>query len=128
MTLFGFLLLVLITAIVGSIGQLIGGYSRGGCLVSLLIGFLGAYLGVWLAQQFNLPPIFVIQVDGQPFPLGLGHHRRDDRLGGAGFHVSRQNVSHLLIEIIPAPPSQRPRTLPRTARWRAQRAASRRDL
>ena len=69
MTLFGFLVLVVITAIVGSIGQMIGGYSRGGCLVSLVIGFIGAYLGMWLAQQFGLPPLFVINVDGQPFPV-----------------------------------------------------------
>jgi uncharacterized membrane protein YeaQ/YmgE (transglycosylase-associated protein family) len=69
MSLLGFIVLAIITAIVGSIGQLIGGYSRGGCLASLVIGFIGAYLGTWLAGQLGLPPIFVITIDGEPFPV-----------------------------------------------------------
>ena len=69
MSLLGFLVLLVVAAIAGSLGQALGGYSRGGCLVSILLGFVGAYLGLWLAQQFNLPAIFVLNIDGQPFPL-----------------------------------------------------------
>lgn len=69
MSLFGFLVLVLVAAICGALGQAIAGYSVGGCLVSIVVGFIGAYLGVWLAQQFGLPELFVVNVDGQPFPI-----------------------------------------------------------
>lgn len=69
MSLVGFLVLVVVAAICGAIGQAIAGYSTGGFLVSIVVGFIGAYLGVWLAQQFGLPELFVVNVDGQPFPI-----------------------------------------------------------
>jgi uncharacterized membrane protein YeaQ/YmgE (transglycosylase-associated protein family) len=69
MTLVGFLVLLVIAAIAGSLGQAIAGYSVGGCLGSIVIGFLGAWLGVWLAGQFGLPHFFTLVVDGQPFPV-----------------------------------------------------------
>ncbi len=42
MTLLEFLLLLVIAGICGSVGQAIGGSSRGGCLVSIALGFIGA--------------------------------------------------------------------------------------
>jgi uncharacterized membrane protein YeaQ/YmgE (transglycosylase-associated protein family) len=69
MTLIGFLILVLIAAICGSIGQAIVGYSRGGCLVAAVVGFIGAILGLWLGQQLGLPQYFTITIEGQPFPV-----------------------------------------------------------
>lgn len=69
MTLIGFLILVLIAAIAGAIGQSIAGYSLGGCLVSAAVGFIGALLGGWLAGAVGLPEIFVIQIAGFPFPV-----------------------------------------------------------
>ena len=69
MSLVGFLILIVVAAICGAIGQAIAGYSTGGFLVSIVVGFIGAYLGVWLAQQFGLPELFVVNVDGQPFPI-----------------------------------------------------------
>ena len=51
MTLMGFLILLLIAAICGGIGQAIAGYDLGGCLVSIIVGFIGAYIGLWLAQK-----------------------------------------------------------------------------
>ncbi len=45
------------------------GFSRGGCLVSIVVGFIGAYIGWWLAGQLHLPPIFILNIDGQQFPL-----------------------------------------------------------
>ncbi|MCA9872053.1 MAG: hypothetical protein H6659_06745 [Ardenticatenaceae bacterium] len=69
MTLVGFLVLLLIAAICGSVGQALAGYSRGGCLVSIVLGFVGAYLGLWLAQWLNLPTILSVQIGGQPFPI-----------------------------------------------------------
>ncbi|GAB4380539.1 MAG: hypothetical protein Kow00121_37020 [Elainellaceae cyanobacterium] len=63
------LILLLIAAICGGIGQALVGYSAGGCLVSILVGVIGAYLGVWVARQFNLPLIFPITVGDTAFPV-----------------------------------------------------------
>jgi uncharacterized membrane protein YeaQ/YmgE (transglycosylase-associated protein family) len=72
MTLVGFLLLLLIAGIVGAVGQSLSGYSFGGCLVSIIVGFVGAYIGVWLAAQLGLPEIFAISIDGESFPIVWG--------------------------------------------------------
>jgi uncharacterized membrane protein YeaQ/YmgE (transglycosylase-associated protein family) len=69
MSLLGFLILLVIAAICGSIGQSIAGYSLGGFLVSIVVGFVGAWLGSWLARELGVPELFVINIDGQPFPL-----------------------------------------------------------
>jgi uncharacterized membrane protein YeaQ/YmgE (transglycosylase-associated protein family) len=69
MTLIGFLVLLLIAAICGSIGQSLAGYDLGGCLVSIVVGFIGAYIGLWIAGKFGLPEIFTINIEGKPFPV-----------------------------------------------------------
>ncbi|MDX1624534.1 MAG: GlsB/YeaQ/YmgE family stress response membrane protein [Gemmatimonadota bacterium] len=69
MTLVGFLLLLLVAAIAGALGQALVGYSAGGCLVSIALGFVGALLGSWLAAQLGLPEPFPITIEGRPFPL-----------------------------------------------------------
>ncbi len=69
MTLLGFLILLLIAAVCGAIGQSIAGYSLGGCLVSIVVGFIGALLGQWIARAAGLPAVFVINVGGQAFPV-----------------------------------------------------------
>jgi uncharacterized membrane protein YeaQ/YmgE (transglycosylase-associated protein family) len=72
MTLTGLLVLLLIAGIVGGLGQSISGYSFGGCLMSIIVGFIGAYLGVWLAGQLGLPEIFTVNIEGQSFPVVWG--------------------------------------------------------
>jgi uncharacterized membrane protein YeaQ/YmgE (transglycosylase-associated protein family) len=72
MTLTGILVLLLIAGIVGGLGQTISGYSFGGCLMSIVVGFVGAYLGIWLARQLGLPEIFTITIEGQAFPIVWG--------------------------------------------------------
>lgn len=69
MTLLGFLVLLLIAAICGSIGQSLAGYDLGGCLVSIVVGFIGAYLGMWVAGKLGLPELFTITIEGKPFPI-----------------------------------------------------------
>lgn len=69
MTLIGFLVLLLIAAICGGIGQSIAGYDLGGCLVSIVVGFIGAYIGLWVAGKMGLPHFFTIIIDGKPFPV-----------------------------------------------------------
>jgi len=69
MTLIGFLVLLLIAAICGGIGQALAGYNLGGCLVSTVVGFIGAYIGLWLAAKMGLPKLFEVSIDGKPFPV-----------------------------------------------------------
>lgn len=69
MTIIGFLVLLLIAAICGAIGQSLAGYDLGGCLVSIIVGFIGAYIGLWVAEKLGLPPIFEIDIEGKPFPI-----------------------------------------------------------
>jgi uncharacterized membrane protein YeaQ/YmgE (transglycosylase-associated protein family) len=69
MSIIDFLLLLVVAGICGALGQAIVGYSRGGCLVSIVIGFIGALLGRWLAARLGLPELFVVSIAGRPFPI-----------------------------------------------------------
>ena len=69
MTLFDLLLLLLIAGICGSLGQAIAGYSRGGCLVSIALGFIGALLGMWLARLLGLPELIPVVIGGTRYPI-----------------------------------------------------------
>lgn len=69
MTITEILLLLLIAGICGGLAQALCGYSRGGCLVSIVIGFIGAYLGKWLARLAELPEMFAITIGETTFPI-----------------------------------------------------------
>ncbi len=69
MTLGSLLLLLLVAGICGSVAQALTGYSRGGCLVSIALGFVGAILGTWLGRVLGLGEILAIQFGGQSFPI-----------------------------------------------------------
>ena len=69
MTLIDWLILLLIAGVCGSLGQAIGGYTRGGCLVSIALGFIGALVGMWLARNAGLPEPLPVEVGGQTFPV-----------------------------------------------------------
>ena len=69
MTLTGLLFLLVIAAICGAIGRAIAGEVRGGLLVSIALGFVGALLGPWLAGMLKLPEPFMLRVAGESFPV-----------------------------------------------------------
>ena len=69
MTLFDLLILLLVAGICGALGQAITGYSRGGCLVSIALGFVGAVLGLWLARAMQLPELFAVRIGTTSFPI-----------------------------------------------------------
>lgn len=69
MTLMGFILLLVVAAVAGALGQAIVGYSAGGCLVSIALGFVGALIGVWIKGQLGLPEPFPVEIQGQTYPL-----------------------------------------------------------
>ncbi len=69
MTLFEFLLLILIAGVCGAIGQSLAGSKGGGLLRTIALGFIGALLGVWIARNVGLPELFVVTIDGNSFPI-----------------------------------------------------------
>ncbi len=66
-----FILLILIASICGGIGQSIGGFKlgSGGCLMSAIVGVVGAIIGKWIATEMNFPQLWTLYVDGRPFPI-----------------------------------------------------------
>ena len=69
MTLMDLLVLLLVAGVCGSIGRAISGYSHGGCLVSIALGFIGALLGLWLARTLHLPELFPVRIGTTNFPI-----------------------------------------------------------
>lgn len=69
MTLFGLLLLLAVAGLCGSLGSSLAGYSHMGCLTSIVLGFIGAWLGTWFASQVHLPPLYVLHLRGEAFPV-----------------------------------------------------------
>lgn len=69
MSLIQIILLVVIAAVAGALGQALAGYSLGGLLVSIVLGFVGALFGSWLAHQLGLPELLTLNIGGQPFPV-----------------------------------------------------------
>lgn len=69
MTLIQLVVLLLIAGVCGSVARALVGSSRGGCLVSIVLGFIGAYLGGLLAGHFNLPEPLPLTIGGTSFPV-----------------------------------------------------------
>lgn len=69
MTLLDLIVLLIIAGLCGALGQAITGFSRGGCLVSIALGFIGALLGMWLARSLGLPELFSVQIGTTSFPI-----------------------------------------------------------
>jgi uncharacterized membrane protein YeaQ/YmgE (transglycosylase-associated protein family) len=69
MSLLDFIVLLIVAGVTGAIGQAIAGFSRGGCLTSIALGFVGALIGVWLSRKLGLPELFMIHIGGTGFPI-----------------------------------------------------------
>lgn len=66
----GFLLLLIIAAACGGAVQALVGYRRGGCLISITLGFVGAVMGNWLARVLDLPyDVVNVEIGGRQFPI-----------------------------------------------------------
>ncbi len=64
-----FVLLLVIAGVCGAVGQAIAGYSRGGLLAAVGVGFVGALVGTWLARLLDLPELFAIRLGNTSFPI-----------------------------------------------------------
>jgi uncharacterized membrane protein YeaQ/YmgE (transglycosylase-associated protein family) len=69
MTIWEFLILLLVAGVCGALGQAIAGARRGGLFVSIALGFIGALLGMAIGRALHLPELFTIQLGDQPFPV-----------------------------------------------------------
>ncbi len=63
------LILIVIAAVCGAIGKAIAGDVRGGLIVSIVLGFIGALLGPWVAGKLSLSEPFMVTIGGHPFPV-----------------------------------------------------------
>jgi uncharacterized membrane protein YeaQ/YmgE (transglycosylase-associated protein family) len=64
-----FLILLVVAALCGAVAQAIAGFSRGGLLVAIAVGFIGALLGTWIQRATGAPEIFFLQVGDTAFPI-----------------------------------------------------------
>ena len=69
MSILEFVVLLIVAAVCGSLGMAISGYSRGGCLVAIAVGFIGALLGMWLPRALTLPDLFTLEIGDVRFPI-----------------------------------------------------------
>jgi uncharacterized membrane protein YeaQ/YmgE (transglycosylase-associated protein family) len=60
--------LIVIAAICGAIGRALAG-GGGGLITSIVIGFVGAFIGPWVAHQLKLSEPLMVHVSGEPFPI-----------------------------------------------------------
>ena len=69
MTITEIVILLIISGICGAVGQKIVGYSHGGCLGSIALGFIGALLGMRIAHALGLPEVVTLKVGPHSFPI-----------------------------------------------------------
>jgi len=62
-------ILLVVAGICGAIGRSIAGYSHGGCLTSIALGFIGAFIGSWIARKLDFPEIYAPRVGDAKFPI-----------------------------------------------------------
>ncbi|NCS89184.1 MAG: hypothetical protein AUK34_07530 [Ignavibacteria bacterium CG2_30_36_16] len=63
------IILLVVAGLAGGIGKALSGFSRGGCFLSIIIGFIGALIGTWLARELKLPEIFSLNIGNTNFPV-----------------------------------------------------------
>lgn len=61
------LISLIIAGIAGSIARSLSGFSRGGCIISIIVGFIGAMIGAWLSRELQFPDPFVLEIRGTSY-------------------------------------------------------------
>jgi uncharacterized membrane protein YeaQ/YmgE (transglycosylase-associated protein family) len=69
MSLSELIFLLIIASVSGSVGARLAGSSKLGCLGSIALGFIGSYIGQFIAKKYDLPVIFSIPLGDQSFPV-----------------------------------------------------------
>ena len=63
------LISLIIAGIAGAIAKSLVGLNRGGCIISIVVGFIGAMIGTWLARELNLPDLIVFYIRGTEYHI-----------------------------------------------------------
>ena len=63
------LISLLIAGIAGSIARSLSGFSRGGCIISIIVGFVGAMIGSWMSRELQFPDPFVLHIGGSSYNI-----------------------------------------------------------
>jgi uncharacterized membrane protein YeaQ/YmgE (transglycosylase-associated protein family) len=63
------LLLVLIAGVCGFLATKLMGARRINVILMIILGFIGAALGQWLAGVLNLPLFLSVEIGGRAFPV-----------------------------------------------------------
>ncbi len=61
MTLIEFIVFVVVAGLCAAVAGSVLGVRAGGILAAIAVGFIGAFVGTWLARQLALPELIVIQ-------------------------------------------------------------------
>jgi uncharacterized membrane protein YeaQ/YmgE (transglycosylase-associated protein family) len=69
MSLLDFIIMFIIAAITGSLARSLVGFDRGGCILSAIVGFIGALIGTWLGREYGLPEIWSLTIRGIKYPV-----------------------------------------------------------
>ena len=69
MTLLDFIVYLVVAGVCGALARALVGGTGGGFILSILLGFLGAFVGTWLARMLHLPTLAVVDISGHPFPI-----------------------------------------------------------
>ncbi len=69
MSLGEFVVLFIVSAIIGGIGESLAGYSLGGCAVSAVVGFVGAFIGHWLQGVLKMGSLLPVHVGGRTIDI-----------------------------------------------------------
>ena len=65
----GLLVLLIIGAICGVIAERLVGVTVGGLFASAVVGFVGAFIGMWLGHALHAPKVLAISVEGRQVEL-----------------------------------------------------------
>lgn len=60
---------LIIAGLCGAIARGIAGGTGRGFIVSVLLGFLGAFVGKWLSHALRLPELIEVHIGGHRFPI-----------------------------------------------------------
>jgi len=63
------LISLLIAGIAGGIAKYLVGFDRGGCIISIIVGFIGAMIGSWLARELDLPDLIIFTIRGTEYHI-----------------------------------------------------------
>jgi uncharacterized membrane protein YeaQ/YmgE (transglycosylase-associated protein family) len=67
--LWDFIVLLIVAGICGFLASQIMGAKRLNLVVLIVLGFVGAFVGRWLAGMFHLPLLWEVSIGGHPFPV-----------------------------------------------------------